>query len=74
MQPAPLLLQLPLLRSLSLIHSLLFFRGSLTSRTYLLQLSSLHPSSSNSTPLLLLDPLKYKCLGLLLASLLGLHA
>ena len=34
-----LLLHLPLLRSLSLIHSLLFFRGSLTSRTDLLQLT-----------------------------------
>ena len=38
-QPESLLLQLPLLRSLNLIHSLLFFRGSLTSRTDLLQLS-----------------------------------
>ena len=38
-QPAPLLLQLPLLRSLSPMHSLLFFRGYLTSRTDLLQLS-----------------------------------
>ena len=36
---SPLLLQLPLLRSLRLIHSLLFFRGSLTSRTDLLQLT-----------------------------------
>ena len=34
-----LLLHLPLLRSLNLIHSLLFFRGSLTSRTDLLQLT-----------------------------------
>ena len=38
-QPAPLLLQLPLLRSLSPMLSLLFFRGYLTSRTGLLQLS-----------------------------------
>ena len=38
-QPESLLLQLLLLRSLSLILSLLFFRGSLTSRTDLLQLS-----------------------------------
>ena len=38
-QPAPLLLRLPLLRSLSPMHSLLFFRGYLTSRTDLLQLS-----------------------------------
>ena len=38
-QPESLLLLLLLLRSLSLILSLLFFRGSLTSRTGLLQLS-----------------------------------
>ena len=38
-QHEPLLLQSPLLRSLSPMHSLLFFRGYLTSRTILLQLS-----------------------------------
>ena len=38
-QHVPLLLQSPLLRSLSLMHSLLFFRGYLISRTDLLQLS-----------------------------------
>ena len=38
-QPESLLLQLPLLRSLSLIHSLLFFRSSLICRIDLLQLS-----------------------------------
>ena len=37
--PEPLLLQFQLLRSLSPIHSLPFFRGFLTSRTGLLQLS-----------------------------------
>ena len=40
-EPEPMLLLFQLLRSLGLIHSLPFYRGSLTSRRGSLQLSSL---------------------------------